>query len=187
MRSKTTAKISAAAAAAAAILMGGAHAAEPAGNFFDTYLANVQNGTSCYGRTYDDAHLKAHGEQKVRRIEIDMGKSNTPERENTAESFELGIAVMTRSSTEWYGQVALCKAAATSADCSLEGDGGLFTLTPANDGALRLETGSYGISFEGEKDFLELSATTGDDRVFILKPGREECDAAGAHFKADQE
>jgi len=113
MRSKTTAKISAAAAAAAAILMGGAHAAEPAGNFFDTYLANVQNGTPCYGRTYDDAHLKAHGEQKVRRIEIDMAKSQSTVRENTAESFELGIAVMTRSSTEWYGQAALCKAAAT--------------------------------------------------------------------------
>jgi hypothetical protein len=166
-------------------MVGAAGATETAGDFFERYFAGAQNGIPCYGRTYEDAHLKAHGKHKVRRIEIDMAKSDATDRLNTAERFELGIAVLTKSSDEWYGRVAICKAVATAADCYLEGEGGLFRLTSASGGGLRLETGNYGISFEGEKDFLELSES-GDDRVFIPKPGRAECDGAEAFFNADK-
>ncbi len=158
-----------------------------ASDFFDVAFAGTQGGTPCYGRTYDDAHLKSHPEQLVRRIEIDMDKTDANDRVNTAERFELGMAVMTKTSSEWYGNAAICKAVADSAECFLDGDGGKFKLTAADDGALRLETGDYGIGFEGEKDFIELKATSGDDRVFLLKPGRDECDAADKHFGADKE
>jgi hypothetical protein len=185
MRLSITAILTAAAAAVISTC-GAGFAAEPSHDFFEAYFARAQNGKPCYGRTYDDAHLKAHGQQKVRRIEIDMDTTDSSERRNSAERFELGIAVMTRSSTEWYGQVAICKATPAAADCYLEGDGGLFKLTSASDDGLRLETGSYGISFEGTKDFLELPATS-DDRVFNLKPGRSECNASDAYFKADEQ
>lgn len=157
-----------------------AHAAED--DFFAAVFRNVQNGTPCYGRTYDDAHLKTHPAQKVRRIEIDMDRMDSNERVNTPERFELGIAVMTTKSSEWYGNAAICKAGAKSAERFLDGDGGKFKLTASNDGAVRLETGDYGIGFEGEKDYIALSGTNGDDRVFLLKPGRAECDAASAYF-----
>lgn len=157
----------------------------PKSPFFDAVFAAPQDGKPCYGRTYDDAHLKSHPSQKVRRIEIDMDKTDSNERENTAERFELGIAVMTTKSSEWYGNAAYCKAAEQSAECYIDGDGGKFKLTAADDGAVRLETGDYGIGFEGEKDFIELSGTAGDDRVFLLKPGREECDAATRYFDTD--
>lgn len=156
-------------------------------DFFVTIFANAQGGTPCYGRTYDDAHLKAHPEQKVRRIEIDMDKTDANERENTAERFELGIAVMTTKSSEWYGNAAYCKAGAESAECYIDGDGGKFKLTAAGDGAVRLESGDYGIGFEGAKDFIELKGDSGDDRVFVLKPDRAECDAASKYFEADTE
>lgn len=161
--------------------------ANAADDFFATLFANAQGGTPCYGRTYDDAHLKGHPQQKVRRIEIDMDKTDSNERENTAEHFELGMAVMTTKSNEWYGNAAYCKAGADSAECYLDGDGGKFKLTPAEGGAVRLETGDYGIGFEGATDFIELKADSGDDRVFVLKPGRAECDAASKYFETDAE
>ena len=151
-------------------------------DFFTAIFSNVQNGKPCYGRTYDGAHLKSHPTQKVRRIEIDMDRMDANERVNTAERFELGIAVMTTNSSEWYGNAAICKAGSNSAECFLDGDGGKFKLTASKDGAVRLETGDYGIGFEGEKDYIALSGTNGDDRVFLLKPGRAECDAASAYF-----
>ena len=168
-----------------------APSAQAADDFFTTVFAKAQGGTPCYGRTYDDAHLKSHSQQTIRRIEIDMDKADANDRLNTSENFELGIAVMTTKSSEWYGNAAYCKGGAQSAECLLDGDGGRFKLTAASDGAVRLETGDYGIGFEGEKDFIELKADSGDDRVFVLKPGRTECDAATKYFdeasKADAE
>jgi hypothetical protein len=156
------------------------------GNFYEQYFSGLKHGKLCYGHTYDDAHLKEHAEQRVRSIEIDMTKENTSGVANQPERFELGFGLMLRTSPEWYGQAAICKASDSSADCYLEGDGGLFKLTPA-DGGLRLETGDYGISLEGSKDFMSLSGTEGDDRVFLLKPSREECAAASADFKKGRE
>lgn len=153
-------------------------------DFFTVMLAKVQGGTPCYGRTYDDVHLKGHPEQKVRRIEIDMDKTDANERVNNAERFELGVAVMTTKSDEWYGNAAICRAGPDSAECFLDGDGGKIKLTPADDGSVRLETGDYGIGFEGTTDFIELKSDSGDDRVFVLKPGRDECDAASKYFDA---
>lgn len=155
--------------------------------FFDTVFANVQGGTPCYGRSYDDAHIKEHPQQNVQRIEIDFDKASAGGVVNTPERFELGFALMLTTSSEWYGQVAICKAAADSADCYLEADGGRFKLTNAGDGALKLETGNYGIVIEGSVDAASLSGSEGDDRVFVLKPAREECDAATAYFKSGTE
>ena len=162
-------------------------AALAADSLFDIYFASKPNGATCYGRTYDAAHLKAHPEQKVQRIEIDSEKLNPDGKLNTAERFELGFAIQSMSSAEWYGQNSICKSSATSIDCYLEGDGGLFKLTPAEGGGLRMETGGYGIAIEGSNDALQLSGKDGDDRVFILNASRDQCDAATAFFKSGSE
>lgn len=168
------------AACAAAYSVPNAHAADE--DFFTVMFAKVQGGKPCYGRTYDDAHLKDHPKQIVRRIEIDMDKTDANARVNTAERFELGVAVMTTKSEEWYGNSAICQGGQDSAECFLDGDGGKFKLTSDEGGAMRLETGDYGIGFEGATDFIELKSDSGDDRVFVLKPGRDECDAASTYF-----
>ena len=162
-------------------------AALAADTLFDTYFATQANGAACYGRTYDDAHLKEHPAQTVQRIEIDSEKAISDGKLNSAERFELGFAILLKSSPEWYGQNAICKTSATAMECYLEGDGGLFKLTPAEDGGLKLETGDYGIAVEGSHDSLQLSGKDGDDRVFLLNPSRDECDAAAASFKDGSE
>ena len=162
-------------------------AATAAETLFDTYFASKANATACYGRSYDDAHLKAHPEQTVQRLEIDMTKANADGKLNTAERFELGFAILLKTSSEWYGQNAICKTSASAMECYLEGDGGLFKLMPADGGGLRLETGDYGIAIEGSHDALQLSGKDGDDRVFLLNASRGECDAAATSFKSESE
>lgn len=156
-------------------------------DLYDRYFSNVLAGPPCFARTYDDAHLKAHAAQRVRSIEIDLSKANSDGSPNSSDRFELGFALMLATTPEWYGQAASCKATDAAFECFLEGDGGIFRLTPAADGSLRLETGEAGISIEGASDTIELSGTEGDDRVFELLPSKGECAAARAFFEGGNE
>jgi len=66
----------------------------------------------------------------------------------------------------------------------LEGDGGNFTLTAAEGGALRLETGETGLAIEGAEDFIELPRDQSDDKVFVLAPApHSACEEATADVK----
>jgi hypothetical protein len=161
-------------------------AAATSEDLFDQYFANVLDGAPCYARTYDEAQLKAHGTQHVRSIEIDLSKANSDGTPNAADRFELGFALMLKTSAEWYGQAASCKTSDGGFECFLEGDGGVFRLTPLDGGKLRLETGENGIALEGS-DAIELSGKTGDDRVFDLVPSKDECEAAAAFFQGGNE
>ncbi len=169
---------------ALALSSGGAAAED---SLFNSHFAKIAGGTPCYARTYDEAHLKDHPKQQVKRIELDMVKANPDGVANTADNFQLGFGVQVTRSPEWYTGVAICKDGGEAIDCFLEGDGGRFKLTADNDGALKLETGDYGIAFEGAKDTLELSGKDGDDRVFIVAPSNQaECDASTAEVKQKQ-
>lgn len=156
-------------------------------DLYDRYFSNVLAGPPCFARTYDDAHLKTHPAQRVRSIEIDLAKTNSDGSPNSSDRFELGFALMLAASSEWYGQAASCKASDTAFECFLEGDGGIFRLTPAADGGLRLATGETGLTIEGTSDTVELSGTEGGDRVFDLLPSKGECDAAHAFFEGGNE
>lgn len=156
-------------------------------DLYDQYFANVLDGQPCFARTYDDEHLKTHAAQRVRSIEIDLSKANSDGSPNASDRFELGFALMLKSSPEWYGQAASCKTGDTAFDCFLEGDGGLFRLTPLGNGGLRLETGETGIAIEGATDVVELSGKSGDDKVFDLAPAKDECNSAKAFFEGGNE
>jgi hypothetical protein len=155
-------------------------------DLYDRFFANVLAGQPCFARTYDDAYLAAHPKQQVQSIEIDLSKSNSDGTPNTPDHFELGFALMLKTSPEWYGQAASCETGDEGFDCYLEADGGVFRLTPTNDGGLRLQTGDNGVVLEGS-DSVQLSGKTGDDRVFDLVPAKEECEAANAYFSSDGE
>jgi len=152
-------------------------------DLFNNYFANVLDGRPCFARSYDEEHLKVHRGQRVQKIEIDLSKANSDGTPNTADHFALDFAVMLKSGAEWFGQAANCKTNDSDFECYLEGDGGVFRLTPRKDGGLRLESGDEGISIEGSNSEIELSGRDGDDdRVFDLVPSREECQAASAFF-----
>ena len=151
---------------------------------FATYFGAAKDGLTCWARTYDAAHLDQQPEQTTKSIAIDVARTKTNGEANTLESFEIGFALKVKASPEWYGQPGVCKSAGQGFSCLLEADGGLFHLTPEAPDALRLETGDYGISIEGGKDFVTLDGKTGDDKVFMLQKSKAECDEANAFFNA---
>jgi hypothetical protein len=137
---------------------------------YQTHFSNMGDRVPCYSRTYDETHLKAHPKQTVKRIVLGLNALKQTQEPNTPANFELSFGFQRIGSEEWFAANAYCKpSAAQEVKCGLEGDGGMFTLKASKDGDLRLETGSYGIMIEGEKGFAELSASKGDDRVFLLR------------------
>jgi len=158
-------------------------AALAADNLYTRYFTGVDGGSPCYVRVYDDAHLKSHPKQTVRRIFIDFDVNTRSDetRKNGADDFEAGISFMLKRSSEWYGQALSCKTARDHFECYLEADGGTFTLTPRGNMLRLAVTGGAGsdIHTEGEKDFGTFGAPGSNDRVFLLPRGdRAMCDAA---------
>jgi len=158
-----------------------------ADDLYTKYFAGVAGGKPCYARSYDDAHLKSHPRQTVRRIEVDFDQGQRDDGgKNTAANFQGGIGVMLKRSSDWYTQEIHCKTGATRFDCYLEGDGGLIRLIPSGTG-LRLEVESGGggtdhLVIEGAKDFAEFGGPGSDDRVFLLpRADRKLCDASTAN------
>lgn len=84
-----------------------------------------------------------------------MAKANPDGKPMTEDVMQLSLGLQLRTSTEWYGNVADCKGAGAAINCLLESDGGKFTLSAAEGGALKLETGDYGLAFECEKDAID--------------------------------
>jgi hypothetical protein len=162
-------------------------AAATSDDLYNSYFANVLDGAPCFARTYEETHLKDHPDQRVRKIEIDLSKQNSDGTPNSADRFEIGFGLMLTSGPEWYGQAASCKTNDTDFECFLEGDGGMFRLSPQNGGDLRLETGESGIALQGGAGDIELSGKTGEDRDFDLAQSKEECRSASAFFEGGNE
>ena len=157
--------------------------AAAADDIYTRYVAAPDGGKPCYLRVYDDAHLKTHAKQTVRRIfvDFDINQRSDERRKNGPGDFEAGIGFMLKRSQEWYGQSLSCKTVRDHFECFLEADGGTLTLTPRGD-ALRMEVaGGQGsdIHAEGATDFGQFGGKGTDDRVFVLPRGdRSICDAA---------
>lgn len=156
-------------------------------DLYDRYFSNVLAGRPCFARTYDKAHLATHTGLRVHSIEVSLAKKNFDGSPNSADRFELEFALTVTSSSEWYGQAAICRTTEASFECFLKADGGLFQLTPQPNGGLRLNTGETGISLEGIADTVELSGKTGEDRSFDLVPSKTECEAAHAFIEGGSE
>lgn len=119
---------------------------------------------TCYARHYDDAHLRAHPEQRVGSIYLFAGDhSDEPGRNHFDAVLDFGFALR---DGETYAAVAYCDAGS----CSLEGDMGGFTVSAAKDGALRIEIGEF-VEIEGAAGTSGNLADS-DDRVFLIYPAR---------------
>ena len=165
------------------IAIAAATPAAAADDVYTRFFAGVDGGRPCYLRVYDDAHLRTHPKQTVRRIFIDFDANvrSDETRRNGPDNFEAGIGFMLKRSNEWYGQAMSCKTVAEHFECYLEADGGRLTLTPrGKDLRLEVAGGASGeISAEGEKDFGSFGGRGSDDLIFILPRGdRAVCDAA---------
>lgn len=106
-----------------------------------------------------------------------MTPSNPDGVPNEPSHFELGVRLMPKGKSEWYGGNAICKTEGAIFTCFLEGDGGNLKLTPLQGDGLKVETTR--IALEGS-DFFEISAGKSDDLVFLLRRApRAKCDSAG--------
>jgi hypothetical protein len=159
-------------------------------DIYAQYFSGADGGKPCYARIYDDAHLKAHPMQTVRRLEIDFDKTfGDTDRPNSASYFEIGISFMLRLSKKWNGDSAYCKTAKGYFDCYLVADDGLIHLTPQggalcltviNRGGVDAKSDQIRLEGEGDEDSVGFGAPNSDDLVFDLPHAdRKFCDAAG--------
>ncbi len=155
-------------AATAGILTAGFTGTAFAG-FYDDRLSAPEG--ACFTRTYGEDHLAKHPRQKTAFIVIGRMERNGDGRGNAAEDFQLFVGVRVKGAGELYTQRAYCKETAdgSGARCFIESDGGTLSLKSGDGGKLRAATGERGISFEGEKDFLELGGDASDDSLFLLE------------------
>ena len=120
---------------------------------------------SCYLRYYNADHLARQPAQTVQLIQVgpDQGQWES-------DVLVLKIGLDLRSTPEHLLGYAYCEPAGKGLACGMEGDAGSFQLTPARDGAIRIDIGPNGVSFEGETGFVTLEGSSGDDRSFVMPP-----------------
>ena len=140
-------------------------------NLYGTHFIGA-NAKVCYARTYTDAHLEKHKKQKVRTIALTEISETETESSGDVAAFDLKFGVVGRDKPDRYWGVAYCETKGPKATCHIEGDGGMFTLSPRDDGGLTVETN--GLGFEGDADFFHFGNKS-DDKVFHL--GKTSSDA----------
>lgn len=116
-----------------ASLLAALPATASAASFYDRYIIGPDGIPPCYARTYAAEHLAAHPKQKVTgffltRSEVDIGSPPA--------SFGVGFGFRLKGSSDVFAAAAECFSDGDGANCSAEGDGGGFRLTPRPDGLL---------------------------------------------------
>ena len=145
-----------------ASLLAAVPAAASAESFYGRYIFGPDGIPPCYARTYTADHLAAHPKQKVTQfflVRSDMDDGGPPK------SFDVGFGFRLKGSSDVFAAEAGCVARGDGATCSVEGDGGGFSLAPRPDGLLvsvenRLE-------LEGMESFSP-NLYDSDDRAFRL-------------------
>lgn len=138
-------------------------AAVQAQGVFDTHF----NSGGCYIRNYSPRDLANHPDQLVVSISLAPVPLETPK---GVKMFNLMVNL--RGSKDFPSGIAYCKAKGKAMACQLEGDGGSFTIrdgkTNGRQPTLLLTVGKAGIVLEGQDGVIEISGTSGDDKVFRL-------------------
>jgi hypothetical protein len=119
----------------------------------------------CFARVYDTAHLRNHPDQQVTAIWLAPDLAET-----SRDVLAVRVGFTLRASEVRFNSTAYCREEQADLSCGIEGDGGTFALTAQGDG-VHLTIGPDDLFIEGEAQVLDLSGTTGDDRVFQLQPG----------------
>jgi hypothetical protein len=120
---------------------------------------------ACYLRYYNKEHMAKHPNQRVQEIQVG------PDYDQWGDDvLALRIRVSLVNNFDNYFAVAYCDPAGAGLACAMEGDAGSFQLTTARDGAIKIDLGPDGMSFEGESGFMTIEGSKGDDRSFVMPP-----------------
>jgi hypothetical protein len=79
----------------------------------------------------------------------------------------LNLSVRLETGGEVFLGTAYCEPGGADLHCGMEGDAGSFTIR-ARKNAILIAVDASGVSFEGQRQFITLSGTSGDDREFLL-------------------
>jgi hypothetical protein len=122
---------------------------------------------ACYARSYSSDHLTRHPQQRVTAMAIGLADLQTDAR------LTLHLTLRLRGPTPAgaFEADAYCENEGDhTLYCAIEGDGGGFQITPANEGRILIEASSDGMGFENDTGFVTLERNAGDDRSFLLAP-----------------
>jgi len=126
-------------------------------------LAGPGAAQTCFGRSYDDAHLDRHPDQTVQEIFFGdlTGQSILQVRLEGRQSFVYGYAT--------------CRDTGRFLSCALENAQGNFTVQERPDGTVLLRVGAMDVRLErgGTQEIILLRHDQGDDTVFKLFAGKE--------------
>jgi hypothetical protein len=129
----------------------------------DTHFgASAKFKGDCFQREYSRDHLAAHPDQRVMFINLAPVPLDAPKGQTL-----MNVMIGMRGGS-YYSSFAYCAPQDDRLECGMEGDAGVFTLTGETDSALLLTVGPYGLTFEGQTDFVTLDADRGDDRSFLI-------------------
>ena len=120
--------------------------------------------SGCYLRQYSPDHLAKHPEQRVTQIGL------TAEADVAFPMLGLWVDVTLRGQPGGeFLALAECENIEDTLYCTMEGDAGAFSIALRKDGAILVEVGRYGMTFENEAGFVTLEQQRGDDRSFLLQ------------------
>ncbi len=151
---------------AAAILIFALPAAVEAATLYQRTFIEKYRGSECYGREYGPAQWRRNPKLKIFSIAVrSRPKTMSTVVNSSSRLFGVELAVTTRAGNE-YRALGDCKPAGAIFKCTLESDGGDFTLIRAGRN-LKLETRR--IEIEGFPSDLSItSARKGPTRSFTL-------------------
>ena len=131
--------------------------------FFDGHLATAP----CFTRTYDGEHLRANPRQSVKHFQIATA-ADDPLAGSHPTRFTVRFQFQVKKSDEVFSGMAECRSRSGGAFCQVEGDGGVFAMTPEGQGVRvmlgdRLEVeGGAGVSPD---------LARADNQVMLLRRG----------------
>lgn len=128
----------------------------------DTHLY-AGDGSGCFLRQYSNDHLAKHPQQMVSMIAIGRTDYAPMDVEQP-----MRMMVMFRTG-DYATTLAWCRESGPGMVCQTEGDGGAFSLEGRTKGAVVLRP-MGDLVIEGAEEFHMLSATSGDDREFLIPP-----------------
>ena len=128
------------------------------------FVAEWSPGSPCFARTYDAKHLAAHPRQRLTQFAV--AASSEPGEVPKGE-FVVTFSFRVKGGAELYWSDAYCRGDERSVQCSVEGDGGHFTMRKDGKGLLLTIDR---VSVEGEKGFSPDVGVGGDDRLVRLYP-----------------
>ncbi len=124
--------------------------------------ASPASAQYCFGRYFDDAHLRGHPQQTVQEIFFGTltGRPILQVRLAGRQNYIYGYAD--------------CRDSGARLNCELENDQGNFSVEGRPDGTLLLRVGNRDVMLErgGEQETVLLQHDAGDDRTFLLYSGK---------------